>query len=87
MFSGAPLTLVEGSRILLPSLLQITPRPSSPMELELYKSRTRKGKLVQLNKVSATLTKVLLPCSLKVDYRAFDVNNITPRFEFGFGLS
>ncbi|CUA73752.1 hypothetical protein RSOLAG22IIIB_01269 [Rhizoctonia solani] len=24
---------------------------------------------------------------LKVDYRAFDSNNITPRFEFGFGLS
>lgn len=24
---------------------------------------------------------------LKVDYRAFDTNNITPRFEFGFGLS
>ncbi|KAB5593843.1 Glycoside hydrolase family 3 protein [Ceratobasidium theobromae] len=24
---------------------------------------------------------------LKVDYRAFDANNITPRFEFGFGLS
>ncbi|KAG9128108.1 hypothetical protein FRC07_004724 [Ceratobasidium sp. 392] len=24
---------------------------------------------------------------LKVDYRAFDINNITPRFEFGFGLS
>ncbi|KAF8760915.1 beta-glucosidase [Rhizoctonia solani] len=25
--------------------------------------------------------------SLKVDYRAFDANGITPRFEFGFGLS
>ncbi|KAJ1310905.1 hypothetical protein OPQ81_009420 [Rhizoctonia solani] len=24
---------------------------------------------------------------LKVDYRAFDANNITPRFEFGYGLS
>ncbi|CAE6422317.1 unnamed protein product [Rhizoctonia solani] len=24
---------------------------------------------------------------LKVDYRAFDANNIAPRFEFGFGLS
>jgi len=27
------------------------------------------------------------PEGLLVDYRAFDARNITPRFEFGFGLS
>jgi len=30
---------------------------------------------------------VLLFCRLLVDYRHFDAKNITPRFEFGFGLS
>ena len=30
---------------------------------------------------------IILSCRLFVDYRHFDAENITPRFEFGFGLS
>src|ERR1700744_5492238 len=39
-----------------------------------------------LPKKKLTVT-ILLLRSLFVDYRHFDAANITPRFEFGFGLS
>lgn len=66
--------------------MQICHFPSGRLPFTIGKSASDYGAQVIYNS-NGQITQIPYNDGLFVDYRHFDKNNITPRFEFGFGLS
>ncbi|KAF7373134.1 Fn3-like domain-containing protein [Mycena sanguinolenta] len=60
--------------------------PSGRLPYTIAKQRSDYGADV-LYTAGSTVPQITYSEGLNIDYRWFDANNITPRFEFGFGLS